>query len=209
MWFWTLGVVASLVGVWAGYTQFYEGGLGQPEYAVVENVGDVEYRSYTPFVIASVQMGQEGDSGLRNGFRMLAGYIFGGNQKDESLAMTTPVLQQEAPGESLPMTAPVLQSPEAMRMAFVMPEGRTVEDLPLPKDARVSLSTVAWGEAAAIRFAGRGRQERFRVAEVVLRAAVEAQGRVASGPALYAQYNSPGAFPPLRRNEVILPLAPR
>jgi len=204
---WTVGIVASLIGVWAGYTQFYEGGLGQPEYSVVETIDGVEYRRYAPFVIASTQLGESGDPGLRTGFRVLAGYIFGGNQPGEKLAMTAPVLQQEAPGESLPMTAPVLQASEDMRMAFVMPAGRSVEDLPIPKSAKVSLTNVDWGEAAAIRFAGRGKQARFRQAEAQLRAAMQAAGRTQSGPALYAQYNSPSAFPPLRRNEVIIPIA--
>ncbi len=207
MLYWTIGVAVSLVGLWAGYTQFYEGGLGQPEYTVVETIDGVEYRRYAPFVIASTQLGEPGDPGLRTGFRVLAGYIFGGNQPGEKLAMTAPVLQQDAPGESLPMTAPVLQASEDMRMAFVMPAGRSVEDLPIPKSAKVSLTTVDWGEAAAIRFAGRGKQARFRQVETELRAAIQAAGRTNSGPALYAQYNSPSAFPPLRRNEVIIPIA--
>ena len=93
-----------------------------------------------------------------------------------------------------------------MRMAFVMPLGRTVESLPAPNNDAVSFSEVDWGEVAAIRFAGRGKQKRFQDAEVTLRKAVEAAGKMAKGPALYAQYNSPSAFPPMRRNEVLLPL---
>ena len=203
---WVIGIAASLVGAWAGYTHFYEGGLGQPEYTVVDTYDGVEFRQYEPFVIASVLPDQTGESGLSNGFRQLAGYIFGGNHQDESLAMTAPVLQQDAPGESLPMTAPVLQSGDSMRMAFVMPAERTIDDLPIPNNADVTLSDVDWGEAAAIRFAGRGKQAKFQEAEAELRAVLEAQQRTPAGPALYAQYNSPSAFPPLRRNEVIIPL---
>ena len=209
MLYWTIGIAASLVGLWAGYTQFYEGGLGQPEYSVVETIDGVEYRRYAPFVIASTQLGEPGDPGLRTGFRVLAGYIFGGNQPGEKLAMTAPVLQQESPGESLPMTAPVLQASEDMRMAFVMPADRSIDDLPIPNNAKVSLTTVDWGEAIAVRFSGRGKQARFKQAEKQLRTALEASGRTPAGPALYAQYNSPSAFPPLRRNEVIIPLAPQ
>lgn len=204
---WTLGTVAVLVGTWAGYTWAYEGHLGQPEYTVTERHSRVEFRRYEPFIIASTQPPRDGEDGLRSGFRVLAGYIFGGNQQSERLAMTAPVLQQNAPGESLPMTAPVLQVSEGMRMAFVMPAGRTMDDLPVPTDRAVSLNTIDWGEAAAIRFSGAGRQERFRAAESELRTLLEAQQRRPSGPALYAQYNSPSAFPPLRRNEVIIPLS--
>ena len=209
MWVWTLGIVTSLVVAWAGYTELYEGKLDQPEYTVLAEHEGVEFRRYEPFVIASVDLQEEGDSGLSSGFRLLAGYIFGGNQKDESMAMTAPVLQQEQPGESLSMTAPVLEDPESMRMAFVMPPGRAVEDLPIPNNSAVSLSEVDWGEAAVIRFSGKGKQARFQEAEAELRVVMEAQERTAAGPALYAQYNSPSAFPPLRRNEVIIPLEPR
>ena len=205
--YWSVGIVTTLIGLWAGYTQLYEGGLGQPTYRVLSSQGDMEIRAYEPFVIASTSPRGSGDPGLRNGFRILAGYIFGGNKPGESIAMTAPVLQQNASGESIPMTAPVLQSTDAMRMAFVMPAGRSVDSLPTPDNDAVKLSDVDWGEVAAIRFSGRGKQERFQKAEAALRAEVTAAGREARGPALYAQYNSPSAFPPLRRNEVLLPLA--
>jgi len=205
--YWTLGVVASVVGLWAGYTQFYEGNLGQPDYSVIERQDDIEFRRYTPFIVASTQLGKTGDQGLSSGFRVLAGYIFGGNQPGEKIAMTAPVLQQNTEGESLPMTAPVLVSGEGMRMAFVMPEGRSIDDLPRPNSEKVSLTTIDWGEVAALRFTGRGKQTRFQSAEVKLRERLKALDRTPSGPALYAQYNSPSAFPPLRRNEVLIPLA--
>ena len=205
---WIVGIAASLVSLWAGYTEFYEGSLGQPEYTVTKQMDDIEFRTYEPFVIATTQLNESGDPGLKTGFRTLAGYIFGGNSPGEKIAMTAPVLQQNDPGESLPMTAPVLQTVEEMRMAFVMPAGRSIDDLPIPESTQVSLTNVDWGEAAAIRFSGRGNQEKFQEAEKKLRAELARAGRVASGPALYAQYNSPSAFPPLRRNEVIIPLAP-
>ena len=205
---WIIGTLAVLLVAWIAYTVLYEGTLGQPEYAVVGEQEEVEFRRYTPFVIASTAMVGDGDPGLRGAFPVLDGYIFGGNTPGEELAMTVPVLQQDAPGESLPMTAPVLQTTEGKRMAFVMPAKRTLEDLPRPKSDKVLLSVVDWGEVAAIAFSGRGRQERFQEAEVQLREVLERSGRAASGPAVYAQYNSPSAFPPLRRNEVLIPLSP-
>ena len=205
---WTLGISAGLVVAWAAYTVFYEGSLGQPTYTLVDTQDDIEYRRYEPFVVASIQTSEAGRPGLNQGFRTLAGYIFGGNRPGESLAMTAPVLQQNDHGESIPMTAPVLESPEAMRMAFVMPEDRSIDNLPAPLNKSVSLTEVNWGEVAAIRFSGAGKQAKFQKAEKQLREALANAGRAASGPALYAQYNSPSAFPPLRRNEVLLPLKP-
>lgn len=209
MLYWLIGGAVVLLCAWIGYTVLYEGRLGQPEYAVIEEREGVEFRRYAPFVIASTSMVGQGDPGLRRAFPVLAGYIFGGNTPGENLAMTAPVLQQAPSGESLPMTAPVLQSSEGQRMAFVMPANRSLDDLPIPDSEQVSLSQVDWGEAAALSFYGRGEQQRFHEVERQLREVLKRAGRAPAGPALYAQYNSPGAFPPLRRNEVILPLAPR
>jgi len=203
---WPLGLALLLLLSWIGYTFFFEGNLGQPEYRVVEEIGEVEIRRYTPFIIASTAMQEGGDSGLRSGFRVLAGYIFGGNEPAIKLAMTAPVLQQNESGESLPMQAPVLANGEDKRMAFVMPEGRTLDDLPKPDDPKVSLNQVDWGMVAAIRFSGRGKQKRFHEAEKSLREILSQTQHTASGPALFAQYNSPSAFPPMRRNEVLIPI---
>ena len=50
---WTVGVVASVIGLWAGYTHLYEGGLGQPDYRLIQQEDGVEFREYQPFIIAS------------------------------------------------------------------------------------------------------------------------------------------------------------
>ena len=206
MLYWTLGIVGSLIGVWAGYTHLYEGGLDEPAYSVVDQIGDFEIRQYETFIIASTQPGKTGDAGLNSGFRTLAGYIFGGNQPNEKLAMTAPVIQQNKKGESIPMTAPVVSAPNDMSMAFVMPPNRSLEDLPIPNSSKVQLTEVDWGLMAVTRFSGRGKQARFKAAEQTLLLDIERAGKSPRGPALYAQYNSPSAFPPLRRNEVLIPI---
>ena len=61
-----------------------------------------------------------------DGFRVLAGYIFGGNAEEEKIAMTAPV-QQSMEGEQ--------------EMAFMMPAQYALEDLyrvPEPQDQRVA-----------------------------------------------------------------------
>ena len=95
-----------------------------------------------------------------------------------------------------------------MRMTFVMPADRTLESLPSPESQAVPLTNVNWGDVAAIRFSGFWKQEKFEKAEAYSQAALIKAGKVAAGPALYAQYNSPSAFRPLRRNEVLIPLLP-
>lgn len=205
--YWTLGVATVLVGVWGGYTKIAEGGLEEPAYTVIESLTEGEIRQYEPFIVAQTEPSAPGDPGLREGFRVLAGYIFGGNSPNESMPMTAPVLQQNKAGESLPMTAPVLSHATDMSMAFVMPGNRTLDDLPKPDSDKVTLSQVDMGRVAAIGFSGRGKQARFKKMEATLRAELSARGIQTTAPALYAQYNSPYAFPLLRRNEVLISLS--
>ena len=207
-------LVLVALGIWAAYTYFYEGNLDQPEYALVSETDGVEFRQYKPFIIATTHASEAGESGLRSGFRVLAKFIFGGNQQNESMAMTAPVMQQRDLGESLPMANSTGASPggpggSAMTVAFVMPPDRGLGDLPAPNSDDVTLAEVTWGEVAAKRFSGSGSQERFRDVEAELRQVLKHSGRTPSGPAVYAQYNSPWAFPPLRRNEVLVPLTPQ
>ena len=65
---WTFGILGALVALWAGYTHFYEGNLGQPAYSVTSDQNGIEYRRYEPFVIASTQMDNKGAQALTVGF---------------------------------------------------------------------------------------------------------------------------------------------
>lgn len=204
--YWILGIFGSLIGVWAAYTRLYEGGLDEPKYRIVDRIMNIEIRRYESFVTASTKPHLAGKNGRSQGFRTLAGYIFGSNQPNEKLGMTAPVLQQKDSGETIPMTAPVVTSSQNTTMAFVMPSGRKLDDLPTPLTPDVSLKEVNWGLMAAIRFSGGGKQTEFEAKEKKLLKALNRVGKSVRGPAFYAQYNSPYAFPLLRRNEVIIPI---
>ena len=81
------------------------GSIEEPEYTLVEKFGPVEIRRYEPTIQAVTRLKHNGQTS--SGFQRLAGYIFGGNQTSESIAMTAPV--QETLG---------VMEPE---MAFTMP----------------------------------------------------------------------------------------
>ncbi len=203
-----IGVGTALVaGLWSGYTVFYEGNLDRPEYQVTLSDGVYELRSYDSFVIASTPMRSNDRSGMNGGFRSLAGYIFGGNKPQEKLAMTVPVMTTPK-GEQLPMTAPVITQTVDGTMAFVMPKGRTLSDLPQPNSERVSLRRVDWGVAAAIRYSGYATPERVERHKKALMEWIAKKGYEAKAEAISAQYNSPSAMPLLRRNEIIVRVRP-
>ena len=62
----------------------------------------------------------------------MAGYIFGGNIKKESISMTAPVVATNT-SEKISMTAPVIATTEGTSqiISFGMPRGYTLETLSL------------------------------------------------------------------------------
>lgn len=180
-------VVGGFVGLWSGYTVLYEGSLESPSYTVLEKNGAREIRMYEPFRVAQTLRG-EGQEELSQGFRTVARYIFGGNEAQKKMSMTAPVIQQN-------------QS-KGVQVAFVM--SAQEEKLPKPSSTAVQLDSMDWGRVASLRFSGYGNQKKFKNYEAKLRSWLVERGEKVRGDAIYAQYNSPSAFPLLRRNEVLL-----
>lgn len=167
----------------------------QQTYDVLETHPGFELRHYPDHVVAEVTVDASFESAGTSAFRPLVGYITGGG-----VAMTAPVLQE-------PMDdRPDLTSSGSYRVSFVMPAGSSVEDLPLPKDARVTLRTIAEHDAAAVRFSGRWSRAAFRRQADKLVAAVAEAGLEPAGPLRWARFDPPWTPAFLRRNEVVLPV---
>ena len=62
----------------------------EPDFTVVMAEDDFEVRDYPALIAAEVEVSGSRDEASSEGFRLLAGYIFGGNTRKESIAMTTP-----------------------------------------------------------------------------------------------------------------------
>ncbi|MEO8461020.1 MAG: heme-binding protein, partial [Dokdonella sp.] len=80
----------------------------EPAFKTVLKDGNFEVRDYPALVVAEVTVSGEQKEAASRGFRLLAGYIFGGNKRRQSIAMTAPVAQ-EPTSEKIAMTAPVTQ----------------------------------------------------------------------------------------------------
>ena len=78
-----------------------------PKYKILQQDGDFEVRQYEPRIVAEVSVDGEMDTATREGFRILAAYIFGKNAGQQSIAMTAPVTQAADPVK-IAMTAPVV-----------------------------------------------------------------------------------------------------
>jgi hypothetical protein len=185
----------------------------EPQYVTQVQDGAFEVRRYGPRVVAETTVKGDWNNAGNEGFRRLAGYIFGKNRRETKIAMTAPVAQapqQKAEeGIKLPMTAPVAQQRQgdAWTVAFTMPEGETLQTLPAPQDPRVVLREVPPMRVAVVRFSGRWTDANMKDHEVALRRWADGRKLTVTGEAEVNRYDPP--FKPwfLRRNEVWLPLA--
>ncbi len=181
----------------------------EPPYEVVLSADAFEIRAYPALIAAEVAVGGDRNEAGNAGFRLLAGYIFGGNTRKQKISMTAPVIQAPAAGKSIAMTAPVIQSGAngAWIVRFIMPAGYTLDTLPVPDDARVRLLPLPPARVAVIRFSGLAQVADVEVKTAELLAFVAARKLRSSGPPVLARYNPPWTPWFMRRNEVMIPIA--
>lgn len=181
----------------------------EPAYKVVLKDGDFEVRDYPALVVAEVNVSGEQKEAANKGFRLLAGYIFGGNKRRQSIAMTSPVVQQPT-SEKIAMTAPVTQTQNAgnWTVRFSMPSKYTLETLPEPDNPTVQLRRLPPERFAVLRFPGLARQGDVNAKSEALLAAARAHQLRTVGNVTLAQYNPPWTLWFMRRNEVMIAVAP-
>ena len=178
----------------------------EPAFKQVLREGDFELRDYPELVAAEVTVAGDQKEAANKGFRLLAGYIFGGNKRRQSIAMTAPVAQQAA-SEKISMTAPVAQTQNAAGswvVRFTMPSAYSLQTLPVPDDSRVSLRNIAPARFAVLRFSGMARSGDVETRSNELLALVTSHRLRAIGSVSLAQYNPPWTLWFMRRNEVMV-----
>ena len=185
-------------------------GTEEPAYQVLAPVGDLEIRLYGERIAAQTVVTGDSDQARNLGFRRLAGYIFGGNARRASIAMTAPVAQSGGEGEAarsqtIAMTAPVAQTPsgsDGWTVQFFMPSAYTMDQLPVPNDPTVQLVVVPAETYAVVRFNGVGSVQAVETHTAELMAGLAGSGWTARGEPVVWFYDPPWTLPPMRRNEV-------
>ena len=178
----------------------------EPAFKQVLREGSFELRDYPARVVAQVTVTGDQKEAASQGFRLLAGYIFGGNKRRQSIAMTAPVAQQAA-SQKIAMTAPVAQtqtSTGAWVVRFTMPSAYTLQTLPVPNDARVELRNIEPARFAVLRFSGLAQPADVEAKSNELLAQLKSHRLRALGAVSLAQYNPPWTLWFLRRNEVMV-----
>lgn len=158
----------------------------EASYKVLEALGDgVEIRRYPKRVCAHVASRIEADA-----FTKLLAYISGRNALEETIPMTAPVFSR--------------QDPTGTHMAFVMPEGRTVKDLPEPVSRDIGIKEVDERDLAVVSFTGYLTSESFGRNCAILKNKLNIKDMKTSGEAYLLQYDQPHVPPLERRNEIAL-----
>ena len=190
-----------IVGVLAGPVM---SNVEKPDYKVIQSEQNIEIRQYEPMIIAEVEVDGKREDAIRDGFRLLADYIFGNNTVEQVISMTAPVQQKE--NQKIAMTAPVQQQSmgKSWRMSFVMPSKYRLDSLPVPNNNRVRLKEILTKKFVVIEFSGTNSNENVTKHENQLMNYIEANQINIIGSPKYAFYNAPWTLPFLRRNEVMI-----
>lgn len=204
---WGLGIASAAVAVVLARYQLARAFTSTPPYLRERRLGRIEIRRYPSRVIAETAVrGDTWEDALNLGFRRLAGYIFGANERraDSRLARLA-----QGRGEKLAMTTPVTSTlgHAAHIVAFGMPPGRALASLPAPRDARIVLRALPAQRIAVLRTKGRYRARALRNKEAELARLCRDAGLTPTGEAIFAGYDPPWTLPFLRRVEIWLPLA--
>jgi hypothetical protein len=180
----------------------------EPSYKVLNQYEEFEIRQYPAYIVAETLVGGSAEDASYNAFSRLAGYIFGGNQGSNSIAMTAPVAQMPV---RLNAKEPVNQQKTltgtgetGYLVQFSMPSAMTLQTLPKPNDSRVTLRELPERKVAVIRYSGRWTDSAYQQQLEKLTKAMREQGLAWQGEPVWARYNSPWMPSFLRRNEIFL-----
>ncbi len=109
-------------------------------YKVIKKYEEIEIREYEASLFTSVKLDTDRyEEGSSRGFSILAGYIFGGNEGQQKIAMTSPVS---------------MSLEDSMEVMFMVPSNYAKEDLPKPKQSNIEFKQEPAKTMAAITFGG-------------------------------------------------------
>ncbi len=162
----------------------------EQKYTVILNDDDFEIRFYPSATIATINSNAKTYKELSGpGFRKLAGYIFGGNETNTSISMTSPVHMDINDSVST--------------MSFVMPSSYNQETLPKPNNPNVIIQETTAEHVAVIRFGGFASDKDLIYYSEKLQGILKDKGITSYGHARFLGYNPPFQLVN-RRNEIII-----
>ncbi len=184
----------------------------EPKFESLRTEGKIEIRRYVPVIVAETFVDGDMDMATSRGFQLIAGYIFG---KNERIAMTAPVVAEaQSSAEKIAMTVPVSIEPQnaedstmagaqRWRIHFVMPSQYTLATLPKPLNPQVQLREIPAKTFATLTYSGSNSESTVQEKTVELFNWLKTQKIDTIGKPQLARYNPPWTLPFLRRNEIL------
>ena len=160
-------------------------------YKVVEQYDSFEIRRYEARLFSAVKI-SSGDykSASGQGFSVLARYIFGGNDRNEKIAMTSPV---------------AMTIGDSMTMRFMIPKKWNKAQLPKPNQNNINFVEEPEKLVAAIQFKGWANNKKIKRYKKLLKTALKSESIPHLNKFELYGYNAPyEVFN--RRNEIIVEL---
>ena len=160
-------------------------------YAIKKKYKQFEIRSYESTLFTTVKLSTKGyKNSSSKGFSILAGYIFGNNEKNEKIAMTSPVS---------------MSLEDSTTMMFMVPMKFNKDMLPKPNQSGIAFKEEPAKTVAAISFSGWANDAKIEKYKQHLKAALDVEGIKYSNRFYFFGYNAPyEVFN--RKNEIIVEL---
>ncbi|WP_406659776.1 heme-binding protein [Methanolobus sp. ZRKC3] len=179
-----LALMLVLIAIWFLAGVKVSMSAEQLDYEVMDDLGDgVELRQYGSSTFISAEAKDSNSA-----FRILAGYIFGNNDNNVRIAMTSPVISR--------------QEGNVLNMSFVLPKGYDVDNAPMPLSGDVSIHDVAPRKLAVITFSGYATESRIASQRLILEENLSSHGLSTKGEFFLMRYNPPWVPPVIMRNEI-------
>lgn len=160
-------------------------------YTVEKSFDNFEIRNYEASLFSSVKLTSSAyKESSGKGFSILANYIFGGNDKNEQIAMTSPV---------------AMSLEDSMTVMFMVPKKYEKDSLPTPNQSQIEIHEEPAKTVAAITFDGWADDEKIAKYKQELMSALDEEGIEYTNKFYFLGYNAPYEMTN-RRNEVIVEL---
>lgn len=161
------------------------------KYDVIKTYHDFEIRFYKSTLFSSVKLSSSDfKTSSSQGFSILAGYIFGKNENNEKISMTSPV---------------TMSLEDSVTMMFMVPKEYNKERLPKPLQKDITFIVEPSKKMAAISFGGWANDEKIDKYKQQLITNLKAEGILFKEKFYFFGYNPPyEVFN--RKNEILVEL---
>ncbi|MDG1147504.1 MAG: heme-binding protein [Crocinitomicaceae bacterium] len=147
------------------------------DYKVLKKFEGFEIRKYPSLYVATTKLSSSGyDGNSSEGFRKVAGFIFGANDKNQKIAMTSPV---------------IMDMKDSVEMSFIMPSSITPKNVPTPSSSAVQLKHREEQVVAILSFGGWANSSKIAIKEKELIALLKENNISFDGDLSYLGYNPP------------------